>query len=128
MATSEQVASVKVEHPRCPYCHDEVVAGDPKVACLECMAWQHRECFAEQTGKCAACGRAASLEDVAPRVAARVARPGRHRDSELVGSLILMVAALPIGILGATLSVRVGCFLGGFMFFVGVVRWVGGRD
>lgn len=61
METTER-AAVHVEHPRCPYCHDEVKGGEEKIACLECMAWHHRTCWNEQARRCAACGRAATTE------------------------------------------------------------------
>jgi len=45
-----------VKHPRCPFCHQEVVAVDPKRACEACMAWHHRDCWAEGGDRCGACG------------------------------------------------------------------------
>lgn len=45
---------VRVEHVRCPYCHEHVRPQDVKVGCEGCMAWHHRDCLAEH-GRCAAC-------------------------------------------------------------------------
>lgn len=52
----------KVEHPKCPYCHEAVKASDDKAPCLACMAWQHRACRVEH-GRCAACGAAGEAPD-----------------------------------------------------------------
>ena len=46
---------VRVEHNRCPFCHDAVGPADPKVACDGCMAWHHRDCW-QSHGTCSACG------------------------------------------------------------------------
>jgi hypothetical protein len=59
---------VKVELPRCPYCHDDVLGGEPQHGCPGCRAWHHAACWSESAACCAACGR----EDVwtpAPRPA-----------------------------------------------------------
>lgn len=55
----------KVEHPKCPYCHEAVRASDDKAPCLACMAWHHRACRAEH-GRCAACGAEGDGGDRAP--------------------------------------------------------------
>lgn len=44
-----------IEHPRCPFCHDQVKPDDNKYGCHECMAWHHTSCW-EEGGKCSACG------------------------------------------------------------------------
>lgn len=46
--------------PRCPYCHETVDVQSTKLACLDCMAWHHRECWDEH-GKCSSCG--SKIED-----------------------------------------------------------------
>jgi hypothetical protein len=56
-----------VKHPRCPFCHDEVLATDPKRACEACMGWHHRECWDECGDRCGACG--ASAEAPPPSTA-----------------------------------------------------------
>ena len=46
---------VRVEAPRCPYCHDDVSPSDPeKQACSICMTWHHQDCWAEHGG-CSSC-------------------------------------------------------------------------
>jgi hypothetical protein len=47
---------IDVQHPRCPYCKDELHPGQKKAACEDCMAWHHLECW-EAHGGCATCGR-----------------------------------------------------------------------
>lgn len=49
---------VNVEHPQCPYCHDEVQAGGEQRACIQCRAWHHQACWEEGGQKCSACGEA----------------------------------------------------------------------
>lgn len=53
---SEQVAlnSIKVNKPRCPYCHDDIQSDDEKAGCNQCMAWFHEECWQEHGG-CTSC-------------------------------------------------------------------------
>ena len=53
-----------IQHPRCPFCHDAVAPEDEKAACAACMAWHHRECWAE-AGACGACSSPRSVESVA---------------------------------------------------------------
>jgi eukaryotic-like serine/threonine-protein kinase len=57
-------AEARVEHPRCPYCHEGVRPADDKEPCLGCMAWHHAACWDEHGG-CAACGRGVEPGDVA---------------------------------------------------------------
>lgn len=48
---------VQVDHPRCPYCHTDVIPGQgEKQSCGECMAWHHQACWDEHSG-CSACNR-----------------------------------------------------------------------
>lgn len=49
--------SIKVELPRCPFCHENVQAEEAKHGCPDCMAWHHEGCWTEGGEKCAACGR-----------------------------------------------------------------------
>ena len=44
-----------IQHPRCPFCHDQVKPADEKWACQECMAWHHSACW-DEGGKCSTCG------------------------------------------------------------------------
>lgn len=46
----------KVEHPRCPFCHEQVGPSDEQLACNGCRAWHHQACWGEGEGRCAACG------------------------------------------------------------------------
>lgn len=49
-------AIVNNSAPRCPYCHEAVTIDSSKTACESCMAWHHKDCWAEH-GACSACGR-----------------------------------------------------------------------
>lgn len=53
-------ARIKVDKPRCPFCHEAVDAEEDKRACDACMAWHHAECWTEH-GRCATCGLVAYL-------------------------------------------------------------------
>jgi hypothetical protein len=48
---------LRVERPRCPYCHGDVLAEEEKQGCTACMAWHHRECWRDAGERCATCGR-----------------------------------------------------------------------
>ena len=56
MARTKSSADVRVEGPRCPYCHDGVHGEDEKHGCSACMAWHHKECWNEAGNRCATCG------------------------------------------------------------------------
>ena len=45
---------LKVNRPRCPYCHDDIVAGDANRACYACLTWHHSECW--NYSGCVTCG------------------------------------------------------------------------
>lgn len=45
---------LKVNRPRCPYCHDDIVPGDDNRACHGCLTWHHSECWGH--GGCVTCG------------------------------------------------------------------------
>ncbi|MCA8920466.1 MAG: hypothetical protein KDD82_01585 [Planctomycetes bacterium] len=47
---------IKVDLPRCPFCHDDVLADQPKRGCEACFAWHHAECWGEGGERCSACG------------------------------------------------------------------------
>ena len=51
---------VRVNHPRCPYCHDDIRGGEDNRACHACLTWHHSECWAE--GGCVTCGGEARTE------------------------------------------------------------------
>ena len=46
---------LKINRPRCPYCHDDIKPGGDNQACHECLAWHHSECWT-QHGACVGCG------------------------------------------------------------------------
>jgi hypothetical protein len=56
----ERERPIRVELPRCPFCHENVKAEEPKHGCADCMAWHHEGCWSESGAKCAACGRGTS--------------------------------------------------------------------
>ena len=47
--------NLKVNHGRCPYCHDEIVPGEVNRPCVECLTWHHSECW-DAHGQCVGCG------------------------------------------------------------------------
>jgi hypothetical protein len=56
MGEDVELRDARVNHPRCPYCHDVVRPQDAaKVGCSACMAWHHEACWGE-AGGCGACG------------------------------------------------------------------------
>lgn len=61
-----------LKRPRCPFCHEEVLALDAKRACEACMAWHHRECWSEGGLRCASCGVAGEPVPVSPSADLRV--------------------------------------------------------
>ncbi|MCO5169849.1 MAG: PHD finger domain-containing protein [Planctomycetes bacterium] len=66
--------TIRVEHPRCPFCHGPVEPDDAAAPCLGCRAWHHSECLAEGAARCGACGRAAASAPARVRVTPRQAR------------------------------------------------------
>jgi len=72
---------VRVEQPRCPYCHDTIATGTPQLACNSCRAWHHQDCWGEAGKRCAACGSDATgfLAADAPVAAGE---PTQRRDPE----------------------------------------------
>ncbi|MCA8921163.1 MAG: hypothetical protein KDD82_05105 [Planctomycetes bacterium] len=69
---------IKVELPRCPFCHEDVAADEPKRGCEACFAWHHAECWDEGRGRCSACGVAPDVSAPEPATAAPQA-PSRDR-------------------------------------------------
>lgn len=55
----EQVSQVTVkpkhDEPKCPFCHDTDFSVAVALRCLDCMAWQHKQCFDEAGVRCGAC-------------------------------------------------------------------------
>lgn len=52
---SEVRERLKVNRPRCPYCHDEIAPGGAIRACHGCLTWHHQDCW-EIYGSCVTCG------------------------------------------------------------------------
>lgn len=52
MESTQQL--VKVNKPRCPFCHSDFFVEEEKTGCPRCMAWFHSECWAEHGG-CTSC-------------------------------------------------------------------------
>lgn len=57
--------SIKINKPRCPYCHDDIRAEEEKSGCNQCMAWFHSECWSEHGG-CTSCANPASTTAPTP--------------------------------------------------------------
>lgn len=45
---------VNHSYARCPFCHEAVTVEAEKIACDQCMAWHHKECWGE-LGRCGSC-------------------------------------------------------------------------
>jgi len=58
---NQELVQVEVQRDRCPFCHDAVRPDQDKTACDACMAWHHKDCWANHGG-CSACGEGASTE------------------------------------------------------------------
>lgn len=65
----------RVEHPRCPYCRDDVRPSDAKTACDACMAWHHQGCWSEH-GVCSACGAGERTGEGLPSAPSPCRQPG----------------------------------------------------
>jgi hypothetical protein len=48
--------TIRLSHPRCPFCHETVEPSDVPAPCLACRAWHHAACLGEARHRCAACG------------------------------------------------------------------------
>lgn len=67
---NEQAVRVEGSKLRCPFCHDEVLTGSEWVACTECLARHHTDCWSE-TGACGTCGATQHLVPPEEQVARR---------------------------------------------------------
>jgi F-box protein 11 len=79
MSTSTKVPKPKVEvdrsPSRCPFCHESVrPAEDVWVACAECLARHHKECWQDGT-RCGSCGQVSCLEPAGMTVYRSAAPP-----------------------------------------------------
>jgi hypothetical protein len=70
----ERERALRVEHPVCPFCKDEVRAA-PQQACGACRAWHHADCWTENGGRCAACGADVTGVVAPPRPVVRAPAP-----------------------------------------------------
>lgn len=98
MGVEHELARVRVEGARCPFCHEAVAAAEEKRACEACMAWSHAECWRDH-GACAACAH----RDMKP---AKPARGGMRSIAgraigAAVGVLALLLGVAPV-LMGAT--------------------------
>lgn len=82
-----------VAAPRCPFCHEEVTAGEAREWCEGCRARSHAACWREQEG-CAACGADVSL------AATELASAQRARAIVLV-LLVVVVLVVTLGVRAA---------------------------
>lgn len=93
--------TIRLSHPRCPFCHETVEPNDVPAPCLACRAWHHTACLGEARQRCAACGvhatTAPSVVLVRERTQARALTSARERTWS---------AALWIGALGVAFGVN----------------------
>jgi hypothetical protein len=54
--TRQREKASLLQHPRCPYCHDEIAKGERPEVCAECHALHHADCY-QTHGACSACGK-----------------------------------------------------------------------
>jgi hypothetical protein len=62
-ARDRPTPEILLARPRCPFCREDVVAGDGAWGCPACLAWHHDACRTEGAGRCAACGHATAVTD-----------------------------------------------------------------
>jgi hypothetical protein len=58
-------ARIKLDRPRCPYCHGELARGEDVAVCRDCDAKHHEACWPAD-GTCATCGGAVALRAAPP--------------------------------------------------------------
>lgn len=101
---------MRVEHPRCPFCHEQASGEAPRTGCPRCLAWSHDACLREGGHRCAACGGELRLPPRAPAprenrlrgfgdgLAERLLDPtterGRRLASSLLGTSVAVLAAV----------------------------------
>lgn len=76
-ADPDAAPRIGIEGPRCPFCHESLLAEHLKWGCPACMAWQHAACLSENRARCAACGAPAPRPTAEPS-------PGQPVRPELV--------------------------------------------
>ena len=98
---------IRVNDPRCPYCHEAVATGErEQLACNRCRAWHHQECWTEANSRCSSCG-SKSTGLFVPSSGVRPALPPRESPSRVrrwlrslpgwvwaLGGALVMVAVL----------------------------------
>jgi hypothetical protein len=119
----ERERPIRVELPRCPFCHENVKADGPKHGCADCMAWHHEGCWRESGAKCAACGRGEAATTVR---APEASRP--MADAWLSTDRMLFYAIVTVGViaLGNQVPGDRGIF-GVIVAFMLLALFVGGR-
>lgn len=65
---------IKVDRPRCPFCHDDVERGADVAVCRDCDAKHHEECWPVD-GRCGACGGGTALRAAPAPSSATAAEP-----------------------------------------------------
>jgi hypothetical protein len=136
-------SEIRVEHPRCPFCHEDVRAEQEKHACVACMAWHHEACWHENRDRCATCGQApaakpqerpfdpAAVTVLTTSAAAleQERRLGRMDHLHLrfwIGSVVafaLIPFFLAMGVLAPIWGVEAGGYVGVVAASVGVLLW-----
>lgn len=121
----DHAAGPRVEHPRCPFCHDAVRPGDEdKQACGACMAWHHAACWGEHGG-CAGCGAGAPVRARAPGVGAKGEDEGTSAEAAVVAPASSTRARPRTwALLGWALALA----LVGFVASAAVLAWIIQRD
>lgn len=56
---------IRLERPRCPFCHDDVDRGEDVAVCRDCDAKHHADCW-PVGGRCGACGGLTALRALDP--------------------------------------------------------------
>jgi hypothetical protein len=114
----EHTGDVRVEHPRCPFCHEAVRPEEEKAACLHCMAWQHGECWRELGERCGSCRR--SRYETAPATPTRIQEA--QGGTSILIRLVVAVSLLFVGCLAsAAASAMIGPLAGGLVIIASVV-------
>lgn len=107
-----QGQSFGTRRDRCPFCRDEIVPGDARLACNDCTAWHHQACWREGGSKCSSCGNSStglekgvSFWGLGGRRAPAPAGPKSLTAREARGRLIAGILLIPVGVfVGADLG------------------------
>jgi hypothetical protein len=114
---------LRVEHPRCPFCHDAVRGEDEKHGCSGCMAWHHLECWRESSERCATC-RQEELEVLPDEDEELEVLPEPVAEYPRIAPRVLPVVFAAVwGLLGGLIAfiVAAGFFIGFFGFDLAIL-------